>query len=104
MTAARAKVSSSLADRGRPEMWANEQESAELSGMSPNRFKTVLPALTKRGFPPINPINGKRPIPAILAFWGLRANDPAIPPEPVETSEREKENWDDFPQGQRLAS
>lgn len=99
MTAARSKISESLAARGRPAMWANEKEAAELSGMSPNRFRAVLPALESRGFPQINPINGRRSIPAILAFWKLPANDPAQEAD----DERHLENWDDD-ESQRRAS
>ena len=75
MARARALVATALAERGRPQMWANEQEAAELSGMSAGRFRQKVREFEKRGFPRVNPDNGKRSIPAILAFWKLAAND-----------------------------
>jgi hypothetical protein len=69
MTAPRSKIESSLAERGRPAMWANEQESAVLSGYSVEGFREALPALEKAGFPRKSPWNGLRHIPSILHFW-----------------------------------
>jgi hypothetical protein len=74
MTAARGKVSASLASRGRPEDWATESEAAALSGMSPQDFSWKLPYLESVGFPKKSPWNDKRFIPAIEKFWW---NEPA---------------------------
>lgn len=52
-------------------MWANEQEAAFLSGVNPGLFKSKVKDWERDGFPPINPKNGKRPIPHILAYWNL---------------------------------
>jgi hypothetical protein len=71
MTARRCTIEKSLAERGRPAMWANEQEAAFLSGVNPGLFKSKVEDWEKDGFPPINPKNGKRPIPYILAYWNL---------------------------------
>jgi hypothetical protein len=72
VTAPRAKIEASLAERGRPAMWANEGEAAVLSGYSPERFRGALPALEKAGFPQVDDLNGLRYIPAILNFWSRR--------------------------------
>jgi hypothetical protein len=81
MTNPRSKIESSLAARGRPALWANEQEAAALSGYSPEAFRQDLASLEKAGFPPKNPWNGLRFIPAILHFWN-RQVDSAVPPVP----------------------
>lgn len=91
MTVARTKVSASLADRGRPEFWANEQESAALSGMTADIFAKRLADLEAKGFPKISPWNGKRFIPHIIAFW--EGN-----PQPDSTPA--KEDGQDAPEGQ----
>jgi hypothetical protein len=52
-------------------MWANEQEAAVFSGMPIDRFRLLVREWEFKGFPRINPHNGKRSIPAILAFWSL---------------------------------
>lgn len=88
MTAARARVLERLAERGRPQMWANEHESAVLSGLSADTFRQKLRDLELRGFPKANPLNGKRSIPAILAFWKLAVDD-----APATIDERELEHW-----------
>jgi hypothetical protein len=88
----RAKIIASLAEAGRPLMWADENQAAVLSGFSPERFRREVRGLELRGFPPINSLNGKRSIPAILAFWKLPANDTAAGPAP---DDRTVENWDD---------
>lgn len=90
MSAPRAKVLSSLAAAGRPQMWANEQESAALSGLPIEDYRARIAELEACGFPPVNRLNGKRPIPAILAFWGIGENDssnsgPARPIREYET-------------------
>lgn len=71
MTAPRAKIEASLAERGRPAMWANEQEAAVLAGYGADGvdFRAAVKDLEARGFPPINPSNNKRFIPAIEAFY-----------------------------------
>lgn len=69
MTRARAQIAQSLAERGRPELWADDEESALLSGMTMERFRAHLTLLENEGFPKPSPWNGKRFIPAIVAFW-----------------------------------
>lgn len=71
MTAPRAQIEASLAARGQKVLWANEQESAVLAGYGADGvdFRAALPKLETRGFPPINPSNNKRFIPAIEAFY-----------------------------------
>lgn len=51
--------------------WANEQESAVLAGYPADgtAFRVALKDLEAKGFPPINPSNNKRFIPAIEAFY-----------------------------------
>lgn len=68
MTAPRGKVSASLAARGRPEDWANEQESACLLGLESDKYYDLLPQLEASGFPKKTPWNNKRFIPAIDEF------------------------------------
>lgn len=64
-------------------MWANEAESAVLSGYPADgvRFRQDLPNLEGEGFPRTNPRNGKRFIPAIERFfWGqLDGQFPTMP-------------------------
>lgn len=105
MTSPRAKIESSLAERGRPAMWANENEAAVLSGVNPESFRAKVKGWEKKGFPQINPENGKRSIPAILAFWGLPSNHSgaATAIRPAEDDEDGEEKWDGHT-GQRLAS
>jgi hypothetical protein len=67
----RSEVSHSLAQRGRPAMWANEQEAAVLSGVSCDRFRILVRDWELNGFPKVNQQNGKRSIPAILAYWNF---------------------------------
>lgn len=69
MTARKADIAVSLAGRGRPELWANELETAVLSGMSQDQFAKKIEALEALGFPKRNPFNDKRFIPHIIAFW-----------------------------------
>ena len=69
MTRKRAEIVASLADRGRPELWANEDEAAVLSGMDVKRFRAHLTLLEGAGFPRPSAWNGLRFIPAIIAFW-----------------------------------
>ncbi len=85
MTVSRGKIGKSLAERGRPAMWANEQEAAVLSGMSPDRFRKAAPILEASGFPKIEPENGLRFIPGILRFWAARAGEPveSVAPPPI---------------------
>jgi hypothetical protein len=85
MTAPRGKVSASLAERGRPAMWANEAEAAVLSGYAVEKFRQALPDLTKLGFPQVSRLNGKRFIPAILNFWACQVDSALVPvPESAE--------------------
>ena len=105
MTAPRGKVSASLASRGRPENWANEAEAAVLSGVGVETFRAKVKAWESRGFPQINPENGKRSIPAILAFWGLPLNHSAGPvPVTSQDDEDGQEKWNEPGQSQRRAS
>jgi hypothetical protein len=96
MSARLGKIERSLADRGRPVMWANEQEAALLSGVGPDKFRLKIRAWEQRGFPKVNSENGKRSIPAILVFWGLPLNH-LTPMSMLETSEADdedgQENW-----------
>lgn len=70
-TRPRGKVEASLAERGRPAMWANEQEAAVLSGVNYETFRQKVHRWEAQGFPTVNGENRKRPIPGILAFWRL---------------------------------
>lgn len=87
MTASRGKVSASLAARGRPEDWANEQESACLLGLESDKYYALIPMLEATGFPRKTPWNNKRFIPAIdefrrrwvaLDFREERASEPEL--------------------------
>lgn len=101
MTRRRADIATSLAERGRPEMWANEAEAASLCGLSPNEFKAKLPDLERQGFPPQHPVNGKRYIPHILAFFDNAANAKPV----AKTGERSHESFgNDKPPRSRLAA
>lgn len=95
MTKRRADISVSLADRGRPESWANEQEAAALSGMAPERFREQLPALESIGFPKPCGWNAKRFVPAILAFWEREHERKPlkVPDADVQDDGRSLENW-----------
>lgn len=105
MTAPRSKVAASLAEMGRPLDWANEQQAAVLSGVGPTMFRRKVKSWEKRGFPQINPENGKRSIPGILAFWNLPSNHlTASPTDERVEDESTLENWHGKPEGKRLAS
>lgn len=105
MTATRAKIEASLAERGRPVEWANEQQAAVLSGVSANAFRKKVKGWEASGFPQKNPENGKRPIRAILAFWRLPANHPTGPAmQQPDEDESEKETWHGHPGPERRAS
>jgi hypothetical protein len=93
MTAPRGKIEASLAERGRPTMWANEQEAAVLSGVAYATFRRKLAGWEARGFPRVNQENGKRSIPGILAFWGLPMGtfDRAAAPTTCEQPEEEED-------------
>jgi hypothetical protein len=94
MTRRRADVSASLAERGRPENWATEDEAAALSGMSRDRFNALLLKLHAAGFPQRTPWNGKRWIPAILDFWWCQhQSGPSKTAHEVDDEERAKENF-----------
>jgi len=84
-----------LAERGRPLMWANEQQAASLSGVGIDRFRAKIAAWEERGFPKVNPENGKRSIPQILAFWDLPRSQANMPPVAAEAVEDESalEKW-----------
>lgn len=86
-------------------MWANEAEAAVLSGVSAETFRARVTRWESRGFPRINPENGKRSIPAILAFWGLPSNDATpVAASTTEDDDDGQEHWPARAQGQRLAS
>jgi hypothetical protein len=77
-------------------MWADTDEAAVLSGMAPEKFRAEVKKLEAKGFPQVNPINGKRSIPAILAFWKLETNDfPTLSADShaEDEDERNKEKW-----------
>jgi hypothetical protein len=95
MTKPRALVSASLAERGRPEMWANEAESAALSGLSSDDFRTKRQALEAKGFPRVNPLNGQRFIPAIIDFWRRDHESGIAPAKPKPRGQQHLENWGD---------
>jgi hypothetical protein len=82
---------------GLSQQWADENEAAVLSGYSPEKFRQKVNTLEAQGFPPINPLNGKRPVQAILAFWSLipvAGEQPTMQP-PVDEATLEK--WDERP-------
>lgn len=94
MTAPRAKIEASLAERGRPVNWANEQEAAVLSGVSYPTFQAKIKGWEAVGFPLKNTENGKRSIPGILAFWRLPANHIGRPAaDQPEDDESTLERW-----------
>lgn len=72
-------------------IWVNEMGAAELCGLSYRQYRRKVSALEAQGFPRKNPLIGKRPRLAILAFLGLTANDYPSSPE----DERKKEVWDE---------
>ena len=74
MTTSKIKIESSLAERGRPAIWANDQEAAVLSGYTPEAFRKAVPALESAGFPQKSPWNGLRHIPSILHFWARQVD------------------------------
>lgn len=79
-------------------MWANEQEAAVLSGVGVETFRDKVKKWEARGFPRVNPENGKRAIPLILAFWRLPANHFEIVEtqghQPGADDEDGREKWD----------
>lgn len=104
MTAARNKVEASLAERGRPALWANEAEAAFLSGFSPEAFRLKVKELEAAGFPQVSRWNGKRFIPAIVNFWACQV-DSTVQPKPVLVEdEKDGQEVENFGAGQRRAS
>lgn len=104
MTAPRSKVAASLAERGRPEMWANEQEACSLSGypLDGVKFRAELPDLEKEGFPQVNRRNGRRFVPAIIDYWAKQLDAPrAEVPESRPTNIRD---FEDTPDGRKWKS
>lgn len=103
-TASRAKIEASLAERGRPLVWANEQESAVMSGFPADgaKFREALPEMEKEGFPRIDPRNNKRFVPAILNYWAKRVDvlAAAVP----ESAPKDIRSYEDSHEGQRKAS
>jgi len=71
-----------------PGLWVNEKEAADLSGMSPNKFKAMLPTLERLGFPKRNELNGKRLRHSVLLFWGISGKH-----VPAEQDDRQLERW-----------
>jgi hypothetical protein len=102
VTAPRSKVSASLAERGRPEMWANEQEAACLSGLESDKYYSLLPRLEAAGFPRKSSWNNKRFVPAIVDFWA-RQIDGAISEVTKSEPEPQKGNFTHV-KGQRLSA
>lgn len=107
MSTRRGEIEQSLAIRGRPVLWANEQEAAALSGVGYDRFRRRIKEWEERGFPKANLENGKRSIPAILAFWAVPQNsfDAGATAEahPQDNDDGE-ENWGAAGKGQRWAT
>jgi hypothetical protein len=88
-------VIDALLKRGIADCWANEAEAAVLSGMHVKTFRQKRADLEARGFPKIDPANGKRFIPAILDFWQRRAQpDDRTVPQDEPANEQAKEKWD----------
>jgi hypothetical protein len=107
MRARKGKIEQSLAQRGRPAVWANEQEAAVLSGVAMDRFRSRVRTWEVRGFPKVNSENGKRSIPAILAFWNISQNHLGVEAvaDAHDTGEEDgQENWNAAGQAQRRAS
>ena len=92
MSKPRGLISESLAARGRPELWANETETAALCGMSYDVFSEKISDMERLGFPQKSEWNGKRFIPLIEQFWREQSVRPILQPSNVD-SERQKENW-----------
>ena len=70
------------------DLWCNERQAAELSGMSPNHFRKMLPTLERLGFPKRNELNGKRLKHSVLLFWGVGGKHVAL-----EQDDRQLERW-----------
>lgn len=106
MTARRGDIERSLAMRGRPAMWANEQEAAVLSGVPLDRYRRSVVRWEALGFPKVNPETGKRSIPAILAFWHVPQNEFTAGTIWTEETDDDdgQENWDGRAQSERRAS
>jgi hypothetical protein len=88
-------------------MWANEQEAAVLSGVPMDQYRCKVARWEARGFPTANPENGKRSIPAILAFWGFSQNlfAAAMTLDDTEANDDDgQENWGGRDQSERRAS
>jgi hypothetical protein len=101
------QVEGSLAARGRPLMWANEQEAAALSGVALDAFRKKIKRWEDAGFPKVNPENDKRSIPAILAFWNIAHNYLPLTTEtvsPLMDDDDGQENFSAPRKGKRLAS
>lgn len=107
MSARKAEILQTLAERGRPLLWANAQDAAALSGVGDDAFRNRVKTWEARGFPKVNPENGKRSIPAILAFWGMPQNHlgAGMPREmPLMDDSDGQETWVETGQGKRRAS
>lgn len=108
MTKPRGVVSASLAERGRPEDWADDSETACLCGMCVVTFYGKVEALEAIGFPRASSWNGKRYIPAIREFWAREHQRSPLQkhkPQGQHQDEESLETWDnDRPRrtGQRL--
>lgn len=89
MSPSKGEIEKSLTARGRPAMWANEQETAVLSGLSPSNFNVQVRKLEEMGFPKKSPLTNKRYIPAIEQFWdrqcGVTHNVYGSPPQHAST-------------------
>lgn len=103
MTAPRGKIEASLAERGRPALWANEQEAAVLSGYPSDgvKYRAALAEMENGGFPQVNPKNGLRYIPAIIDFWARQIDAPMRLVPECGTGQRHLEN---FPNGRQKAA
>ncbi len=87
MTIRLGQVERSLAARGVPLMWANEQEAAVLSGVGPAEFRQKVKEWEKKGFPRVTKENRKRYIPAIVAFWATRHNLTTVSPTNLQNTD-----------------
>lgn len=94
MTIPRGTISASMAERGRPDLWANETETAALCGMSYEIYSKKIKQMEAAGFPRKTELNGKRFIPFIEQWWRDHVSATIFEPRDVGEDERGKENFD----------
>ena len=78
MTRDNKKIGNDAVVSGWPALWADEKESAELSGVTILRFRQRVKEWEENGFPRENPETGKRFIPAILRYWDPMPGSPRL--------------------------